>query len=55
MAYDENLAKRIHSHLTGIPGLVEKKMFGGVGFMINGNMACGVNGSDLILREPRPL
>jgi TfoX/Sxy family transcriptional regulator of competence genes len=50
MAYDENLAQRIRSHLTGVPGLVEKKMFGGVGFMINGNMACGVNGSDLILR-----
>ena len=50
MAYDENLAQRINSHLTGIPGLVEKKMFGGVGFMINGNMACGVHASDLILR-----
>lgn len=50
MAYDENLTQRIRSHLTGITGLVEKKMFGGVGFLINGNMACGVNGSDLILR-----
>jgi TfoX/Sxy family transcriptional regulator of competence genes len=50
MAYDEILTQRVRAHLTGIPGLVEKKMFGGVGFMINGNMACGVNGSDLILR-----
>jgi len=32
------------------PGLVEKKMFGGVGFMLNGNMACGVNKEDLIAR-----
>jgi len=32
------------------PGLVEKKMFGGVGFLLNGNMACGVNKDDLIVR-----
>lgn len=50
MAYDENLTQRVRAHLTGIPGLVEKKMFGGVGFIINGNMACGVHGTDLILR-----
>jgi hypothetical protein len=50
MAYDETLAQRVKAHLTGIPGLVEKKMFGGVGFLINGNMACGVHGPDLILR-----
>jgi len=50
LAYDENLAQHIRSHLTRVPGLVEKKMFGGVGFIINGNMACGVHGPDLILR-----
>jgi TfoX/Sxy family transcriptional regulator of competence genes len=50
MAYDEALAKKVRSHLASIPGLVEKKMFGGVGFMIHGNMACGVNGQDLIVR-----
>lgn len=40
MAYDEELAQRIRDELLGEPGLSEKKMFGGLGFMINGNMAC---------------
>jgi TfoX/Sxy family transcriptional regulator of competence genes len=50
MAYDLNLAQRIRQVLAGQPGLVEKKMFGGVGFLIRGNMACGVHGNDLIVR-----
>lgn len=50
MAYDEGLAQRIRDVLADLPGLVEKKMFGGVGFMVRGNMACGVNGADLIVR-----
>lgn len=50
MAYNEELAERIRSRLKHKPGLVEKKMFGGVGFLINGNMACGVNKQDLVLR-----
>ena len=49
MAYDLKLAERIRSQLNGIP-FVEKKMFGGVGFLIGGNMACGVNKNDLIVR-----
>jgi TfoX/Sxy family transcriptional regulator of competence genes len=49
MAYDLKLAERIRSELSGIP-VVEKKMFGGVGFLLNGNMACGVNKNDLIVR-----
>lgn len=49
MAYNEKLAERIRSQLDGIP-FVEKKMFGGVGFLIGGNMACGVNKDDLIVR-----
>ena len=36
--------------LSDRSGLVEKKMFGGVGFMLQGNMACGVNKDDLIVR-----
>jgi hypothetical protein len=36
--------------MSELPGYVEKKMFGGVGFMLQGNMACGVNGADLIVR-----
>ena len=50
MSYDENLAKRVRAALGPLPDLVEKKMFGGVGFMLQGNMACGVNGDDLIVR-----
>lgn len=49
MAYDLKLAERIRSELTGLP-FVEKKMFGGVGFLLNGNMACGVNKDNLIVR-----
>jgi TfoX/Sxy family transcriptional regulator of competence genes len=50
MAYNLVLAQRIHTLLEGREGLTEKKMFSGVGFMLNGNMACGVHGEDLIVR-----
>jgi TfoX/Sxy family transcriptional regulator of competence genes len=49
MAYNLKLAERIRSKLDGIP-VVEKNMFGGVGFLLNGNMACGVNKNDFIVR-----
>jgi len=49
MAYDLKLADRIRSEFSGVP-VVEKKMFGGLGFLLNGNMACGVNKDDLIMR-----
>lgn len=51
MAYDFELAKRISSEMKGLP-FVEKKMFGGVGYLLNGNMACGVIGDGLIIRVP---
>ncbi len=51
MSYDEKLAERIRSKLKSTRGVVEKKMFGGVGFMVNGNMACGVQKQDMILRS----
>jgi TfoX/Sxy family transcriptional regulator of competence genes len=50
MPYDQNLAKRIRTVLEQYPGFVEKKMFGGIGFILRGNMACGVQGNDLIVR-----
>jgi TfoX/Sxy family transcriptional regulator of competence genes len=50
MAYDEGLAQRIREMLIEVPGLTEKRMFGGVGFMVQGNMACGVNKDNLIVR-----
>jgi len=50
MAYDENLASEVRTILDDQEGLVEKKMFGGIGFMLFGNICCGVMKSDLILR-----
>ena len=43
MPYDPALADRIRSVLDGTDALTEKKMFGGVGFMIGGNMAAGAH------------
>jgi TfoX/Sxy family transcriptional regulator of competence genes len=50
MAYNEELAERIRAGLKLRRDVVEKKMFGGIGFLVNGNMVCGVNKQDLILR-----
>jgi hypothetical protein len=50
MAYDEGLAQRVRKVLEDMPGFTERKMFGGIGFMLMGNMACGVNKDDLIVR-----
>lgn len=50
MAYDEGLAQRVRDLISDHPGFVEKKMFGGIGFLLGGNMACGVNQEDLIIR-----
>ncbi|HTP02130.1 MAG TPA: TfoX/Sxy family protein [Anaerolineales bacterium] len=50
MAYDEALAERIRTKLKGKRGLTETRMFGGVGFLVNGNMACGVIKQDMIVR-----
>ena len=50
MAYDETLAQRIREELEGEGGLTEKEMFGGIGFLVHGNMACGVIGNELMVR-----
>ena len=50
MAYDEALAARVRAQLEDEPGLTEKKMFGGLGFMLDGNMAVGIRGDDLLVR-----
>jgi TfoX/Sxy family transcriptional regulator of competence genes len=50
MAYDEAVAGRVRKALAGSPGIVEKKMFGGIAFMVRGNMCCGVIGDRLMLR-----
>ena len=50
MAFDENLAARIRDALARKRGVEEKKMFGGVGFLLNGNMLVGVWKDSLIVR-----
>ena len=50
MAIDEAVAGRIRKALTESPDVVEKRMFGGIAFMVRGNMCCGVIGDRLMLR-----
>ncbi len=50
MAHDEGLAQRIRELLVDRPAMSEKKMFGGLSFMLHGNMCCGVAGDDLMAR-----
>ena len=50
MAYSEGLAKRIRDALARRTGIEEKKMFGGVGFLLHGNMLVGVWKDSLIVR-----
>jgi TfoX/Sxy family transcriptional regulator of competence genes len=44
VAYDEDLANRIRELTAGEPGLTEQRMFGGLAFLIGGNMSVGVSG-----------
>ncbi len=50
MAFDVILADRIRKQLARRKNFAEKKMFGGVCFLLNGNMCCGVLGDELIVR-----
>jgi TfoX/Sxy family transcriptional regulator of competence genes len=50
VAYDVHLADRIRSILQSAGEFSEKKMFGGLAFMVNGHMCCGVLKTDLVLR-----
>ncbi len=50
MAYDEKLAARARQILSSVAGFSEKKMFGGLCFLIHGNMCCGVLKDELVLR-----
>jgi TfoX N-terminal domain len=50
VAYDEDLAQRVRDVLAARAEVTERKMFGGIAFMVAGNMACGVLGEDLIVR-----
>ena len=50
MAFDEKLAERIRSVVKGKRGITEQKMFGGLAFMLKGNMSCGIVDDKLMLR-----
>ena len=54
MAYDEELADRLREIVQGEPGLSEKKMFGGLAFLVNGNMAVSASGQGGMLLRIDP-
>ena len=50
MAFDERLAERVRDVLSPRGDVGERRMFGGIAFMVAGHMACGVIGEELMLR-----
>ena len=50
MAYEEKVADRLRRALGPQKGLIERKLFGGIAFMLRGNMCCGVVGDRICLR-----
>jgi TfoX/Sxy family transcriptional regulator of competence genes len=54
MAYDEDLAQRIRALVATQPGVSEKKMFGGLAFLVGGNMAVSASGQGGILVRVGP-
>jgi len=54
VAYDEDLAERIRELLSGEPDLSEQKMFGGLAFLIGGNMAVAASGQGGVLVRVDP-
>ena len=50
MAFDEKLAARIRAQIGKRKGVAEKQMFGGIAFLVNGNMSCGVHDNEMIVR-----
>ncbi len=54
MAYDEKTAERVRRVLSGRRHVVEKKMMGGLSFMVGGNMACSVSGKGGMLIRVGP-
>jgi TfoX/Sxy family transcriptional regulator of competence genes len=54
MAYDEDLAQRIRDLVAAQPGLAEQKMFGGLAFLIRGNMTVAASGQGGILVRADP-
>ena len=54
MAYDEDLANRIRELIAAEPGVVEKKMFGGLAFLVGGHMSVSVSGKGGLLLHVAP-
>lgn len=54
MAYDEDLANRIRELVSGEPGVSEQRMFGGLSFLINGNMSVAASGQGGLLARVDP-
>ena len=50
MAYDEGLAQRLREQFEEYPDVEEKKMFGGLCFMVSNHMCCGIVGDTLMAR-----
>ena len=50
MAYDDALVERVRSYLKTTPNQSEKNMFGGLAFLVSGNMCCGVVNNKLMAR-----
>jgi TfoX/Sxy family transcriptional regulator of competence genes len=50
MAYDDDLANRVREQLADEHAITERAMFGGLAFMLAGNMAVGINRDDLMVR-----
>ena len=50
MPFDQALAERVRALLQGAHALNEKRMFGGLAFMVNGHMCCGIVGEDFVVR-----
>jgi TfoX/Sxy family transcriptional regulator of competence genes len=50
MAFDEGLAERVREALQGRPGITERRMFGGLAFLVDGKMFVGISGGELMAR-----
>lgn len=55
MAYDLKLAQRVRTTIGSASGLSEKEQFGGIAFLIRGNVACGIIGEELLVRVGKEL
>lgn len=53
MSFDEQLADRTRAALEGLADVRERRMFGGLTFLVSGHMACGIVGTDLMVRLGR--